>query len=175
MVVCPKSDASPRRTVDLQALNKTAVRQTHPSDTPFHLAAAIPSGSYKSVMDCWNGYHSVPLAQEDRPLTTFITPFDKYRYRVAPMGFLAAGDAYTARMSVITAEISNKKQLVDDTCVYNNTQAENFTDTCRLLSLSAAAGIVFNRKKFQFGEKTVEFLGFQLRKLWLLIIVVKLD
>ena len=76
------------------------------------------------------------------------------------MGFLAAGDAYTARMSVITAEISNKKQLVDDTCVYNNTLAENFTDTCRLLSLSAAAGIVFNRKKFQFGEKTVEFLGF---------------
>ena len=115
MVVCPKSDGSPRRTVDLQALNKTAVRQTHPSDTPFHLAAAIPSGSYKSVLDCWNGYHSVPLAQEDRPLTTFITPFGKYRYRVAPMGFLAAGDAYTARMSVITAEISNKKQLVDDT------------------------------------------------------------
>ena len=32
MVVCPKNDGSPRRTVDLQALNRTAVRQTHPMD-----------------------------------------------------------------------------------------------------------------------------------------------
>ena len=30
MVICPKQDGSPRRTVDLQALNKAAVRQTHP-------------------------------------------------------------------------------------------------------------------------------------------------
>jgi hypothetical protein len=160
MVVCPKSDGSPRRTVDLQALNRTAVRQTHPSDTPFHLAAAIPSNSVKSILDCWNGYHSVPLAPEDRHLTTFITPFGKYRYKVAPQGFLAAGDAYTARMSYITAEISNKKQLVDDTCIYNNTLEENFIDTCKFISLSSSAGIVFNKKKFQFGSGQVEFLGF---------------
>ena len=115
MVVCPKSEGSPRRIVDLQALNRTADRQNHPMDTTFHLAAAIPSRSIKSVMDCWNGYHSVPIAPEDRPLTTFITLFGKYRYKVAPQGFLAAGDAYTARMSAITAEITNKKQLVDDT------------------------------------------------------------
>jgi hypothetical protein len=91
MVVCSKSDGSPRRNVDLQAINRTAVRQTHPSDTPFHLAAAIPRNSVKSILDCCNGYHSVPLAPEDRHLTTFITPFGKYRYRVAPQGFLAAG------------------------------------------------------------------------------------
>ena len=105
-------------------------------DTPFHLAAAIPSGSIKSVVDCWNVYHSVPLAPEDIPYTTFITPFGKYRYKVAPQGFLAAGDAFTARMSAITAEITNKKQLVDDTCVYNDNLADNFMDTCRFISLS---------------------------------------
>ena len=160
MVVCPKSDGSPRRTVDLQALNRTAVRQTHPTGTPFHLAAAIPSKSVKSVLDCWNGYHSVPLAPEDRHLTTFITPFGKYRYKVAPQGFLAAGDAYTARMAVLTAEISNKKQLVDDTCIHNSSLEENFMDTCKFISLSSKAGIVFNKKKFQFGSDQVEFLGF---------------
>ena len=133
-------------------------------DTPFHLAAAIPSGSIKSVVDCWKGYHSVPLAPEDRPYTTFITPFGKYRYKVAPQGFLAAGDAYTARMSAITAEITNKKQLVDDTCVYNNNLADNFMDTCRFISLSSSAGVVFNKKKFQFGCDTVEFLGFIVTK-----------
>ena len=36
MVICPKADGSPRRTVDLQALNKVVVRQTHTADPPFN-------------------------------------------------------------------------------------------------------------------------------------------
>ena len=144
----------------MQALNRTAVRQTHPTDTPFHLAAAIPRNSVKSILDCWNGYHSVPLAPEDRHLTTFITPFGRYRYKVAPQGFLAAGDAYTARLTLLTAEIVNKKQLVDDTCVYSDSLEKNFFDICRFLSISSDAGIVFNKKKFQFGQNEVEFLVF---------------
>ena len=112
-------------------MNRIAVRQIHPMETPFNLATAIPSGSVNCTLECLNGYHSVPLAPEDRALTTFITPWGKYRYLVAPQGFLAAGDAYTARLSVITAEITNKKQLVDDMCVYNDTLAENFIEAIR--------------------------------------------
>ena len=33
-------------------------------------------------------------------------------------------------------------------------------DTCKFISLSSKAGIVFNKKKFQFGSDKVEFLGF---------------
>ena len=36
MVVCPKKDGRPRRTVDLKALNKTAPRQTNATESPFH-------------------------------------------------------------------------------------------------------------------------------------------
>ena len=161
MVICPKQDGSPRRTVDLQALNKAAVRQTHPTDTPFHLAAAIPKNSIKSTLDCWNGYHSIPLAPEDRPKTTFVTQWGLYRYRVAPQGFLAAGDAYTARFDAIAAGITNRKQCVDDTCLYSNSLEENFNLVCKFLSLCAGAGMVFNKKKTQFGLMEVEFLGFK--------------
>ena len=75
MVCTPKHDGSPRRTVDYTAVNLHCPRQTHHTLSPWHLAAGVPSEAYKTVLDNWNGYHSVSLAtEEDRDLTTFITP-----------------------------------------------------------------------------------------------------
>ena len=75
MVVCAKKSGKPRRTVDLQNLNRHAVRETHHTPSPFHQARAVPSHTFKSVFDAWNGYHSIAIAEEDRYLTTFITPW----------------------------------------------------------------------------------------------------
>ena len=63
-----------------------------------------------------------------------------------------------ARMHAITAEVTNKKQLVDNTHVYNTNQAENFMDTSRLISLSSSAGIGLNKKRSQSWSDTVELL-----------------
>ena len=58
-------------------------------------AMDVPHGVKKSTCDAWNGYHSVAIREEDRHLTTFLTPEGRYRYRTAPQGFLASGDGYT--------------------------------------------------------------------------------
>ena len=84
MVVCAKKDGKPRRTVDFQPLNKHATRETHHTQPPFHQARSVPQHTNKSVFDAWNGYHSVALCKEDRSLTTFITPWGRYRYMTAP-------------------------------------------------------------------------------------------
>lgn len=89
MVVCPKKSGEPRRTVDLQALNRHAVRETHHTQSPFHQARAVPPNTFKTTFDAWNGYHSIPLDERDRHLTTFITPWGRYRYCVAPQGYIA--------------------------------------------------------------------------------------
>ena len=44
MVVCAKKNGKPRRTVDFQALNVHAARETHHTQSPFHQARSIPSG-----------------------------------------------------------------------------------------------------------------------------------
>jgi len=41
MVVTRKEDSSPRRTVDLSPLNKFCKRETHDSDSLFHLARRV--------------------------------------------------------------------------------------------------------------------------------------
>ena len=84
MVICAKKIGKPRRTVDFQPLNMHAKRETHHTPSPFHQARYFPYDKKKTVLDTWNGYHSVPIREEDKHLTTFITPWGRYRYKTTP-------------------------------------------------------------------------------------------
>ena len=162
MVVVPKKDGKPRRTVDLKAINKVSVRQTHSVKAPFHQATSVPANTWRTCLDAWNGFHSIPLKEEDKHLTTFLTPWGRYRYRSLPQGFLAAGDGYTARYDLITRDFDDYERCIDDTVLWSDSIEECFNQTCKYLSLCSGAGILFSEKKFQFCSKNVEFLGFQL-------------
>ena len=90
MVVVPLPDGKPRRMVDLQALKRASVRQTHHTETPFMLASRVPHGLKKTSLDAFNGYHGVKLHEEDAHYTTFITAHGRYRYLRSPQGYLVA-------------------------------------------------------------------------------------
>ena len=78
MVICAKKNGKPRRTVDFQALNIHATRETH------HTHTFTTVQNKKTVLDCWNRYHSVPIHPDNRHLTTFITPWGRHRYKTPP-------------------------------------------------------------------------------------------
>ena len=164
MVVTPKKDGTPRRTVDLQKLNQATLRETHHTPSPFHHVSTVPSNTKKTVLDAWNGYHSLPLSPEARDATTFITEWGRYRYLRAPMGFQASGDAYTKRFDDITVDMPRKTRIIDDTILWDTSIESSFWHTLEYISHCATNGIVFNPKKFAFGRDEVDFGGFTITK-----------
>ncbi|VDI63635.1 Hypothetical predicted protein [Mytilus galloprovincialis] len=130
-MVTSKADGTPSRTVDLQPQNRHSVRQTHHVPSTFHLADRVPQGMKKTyVTDAWNGYHSVPIREEeDRHFTTFITPWGL------------------------------QVKCVDDTCMWANSIEAAFFQAYEWLDLCARNGITLNPKKFQFAQDTVNFAG----------------
>ena len=162
MVITRKHDGSPRRTVDLSPLNKVCKRETFSAEAPFQLARRVPGRTWKTVMDAWNGYHSVPLREEDRPLTTFITPFGRYRYTRAPQGYLSSGDGYNRRFDSILSEFERKERCVDDTIFYDSDLEAHWWRTIEFLTICGQAGIVLNPTKFQFSKREVDFAGFRI-------------
>jgi hypothetical protein len=161
MVVTPKSDGSPRRVVDFQQVNKSCPRQTHHTETPWALVSSVPANTRKSVVDAWHGYHSVEINSEDRHVTTFLTEYGRYRYRTTPQGFIAAGDGYSQRMDkIIGDEFDNYKKCIDDTLLWDQDIASNFSRICQFLTKCSSQGVVFNPSKFQFAENSVRYLGF---------------
>ena len=49
MVVVPKHNGEPRRTVHMQALNRALGRQTHHTKNPLMSASAVPANKVKSL------------------------------------------------------------------------------------------------------------------------------
>lgn len=160
MIVVPKKDGTPRRTVDLQKLNKATHRETHHTPSPFNIVNGIPAGKKKTVLDAWNGYHSVLLSPDARDATTFITEWGRYRYLRAPQGFHASGDGYTKRFDDITSAFPRVARCIDDSLLWDDDIANSFWHTIAYIQLCSENGIVFNPKKFRFAEDTIEFAGF---------------
>ena len=164
MVITAKKDGRPRRTIDYQYLNDQCLRETHHQGSPFHLAMQVPAGSYKTVLDAVDGYHSVSLDSESQPITTFITEWGRYMYARMPQGFLASGDAYTSRYDQVIVGVPRKIKIVDDVLLYDSGIEEAFYHTFDFLTLGFLNGIVFNIPKFTFCQYEVEFAGLRITK-----------
>ena len=162
MVLARKPDGSPRRTVDLSPLNRHCLREPHHVKPPFQQAKSIPPNTFKTVLDCWNGFHSCPLRESDRHLTTFITPFGRFRYITAPQGYLASGDGYTRRYDEIISDVERKTKVVDDTALWDEDLEEHWWRIIDYLELVGKCGIIINPGKFQFSQRDVNFAGFKI-------------
>ena len=110
MIVQVKKSGKLRRCVDLQKYNDHTYREVNYGRVPHDLVCDLPPNQKKTVLDAWNGYHSIPMDDEAKDTTTFITEWGPYRYRCAPQGFHTSGDHYTRRMDEITVNVTRKKK-----------------------------------------------------------------
>ena len=126
MVVVAKKSGQPRCTVDFQKLNAACRRETHHTRTPFDIVSGIPHNTYKTKADAHWGFHQVELEESSRRLTTFITPWGRYRYLRTPMGHCAAPDAYARRFDDAIIDIPRKLKCIDDALLYDCNVEEAF-------------------------------------------------
>ena len=162
MITVEKSNGKLRRTVDFQKLNSQCVRETHHAESPFKLSSQIPPHTKKTVLDATDGYHAIPLDEESKPLTTFITEWGRYRYCRLPQGYLASGDAYTSRYDHIIKDVKNKVKIVDDTLLWDSDIASSYFHTYDYLTICEQNGITINAQKFQFCKDEVDFAGLKI-------------
>lgn len=114
MHVIGKKKWRARRVISLRAVNSATSRQTHVTEPPFQQAMSLPPHTWRYSTDAWNGYHSIPLDERDRHITTFLTPWGCMRYRVAAHGSISSGDGYTFWYDSIICHKQRIKKCVDD-------------------------------------------------------------
>ena len=89
------------------------------------IAKGVPGDVYKSTLDCVDGYHRIPLAEEDRHKATFATEWGKFRYTRAPQSYLSTGDRYSKYTDAIlencpsTSEVKDFEKIVDDVITWS--------------------------------------------------------
>lgn len=77
MVVVPKKSGAVRICVDFQPLNDNVLREVHPIPKVDETLAQMTGATVFSKLDANCGFWQIPLDEQSRSLTTFITPFQQ--------------------------------------------------------------------------------------------------
>jgi len=113
----------------------------------------VPKLTYTTVADAHSGYYQIPLDEENRKLTTFITPWGRFRYLRTPMGHCAAQDAFTKRFDDAITDIPRKLKCVDDTLLYDQNVAEAFWHTYEFLETCAERELLSGQTNFDSASE----------------------
>ena len=197
MMTVGKKAGGVRIVTNFRGLNKWCNRAPHPTQDTLRQVLSIPAISQEekkkgkklffSSLDAWNGYHSIPVHKDSRHYLTFTTEFGRYRYKVAPQGFLGSGDHYTQTTNEIFIreidEINKRtppgqkkiwqcpvipqtsipmKRCIDDTLTWAGTYEDSLRQVWSLLYWGAKSGIIFNPDKVEIGKKSIKAFGFRL-------------
>ena len=163
MVPISKRQGGARLVVDMTAINKFVKRPAYPV-SPIHDAVASIDGDARwlTTLDAAMGYFQVPIAEESRDLTCFITPWGRMKFLRAPMRLISSGDEYNRRGDAALADIPRTLKIVDDLLMHDATYGAHLSHMIAVLRRCRETGIMINPRKFQFARRTLDYCGYQI-------------
>jgi len=165
IVVTPKKGTERiRMCVDLSRLNRYVRRERYHSPTPAEAVADIAAeeACIFTVLDAMKGYHQCPLAEDSQHLTTFITPFGRFKYLRAPYGLSSIAEHYNRRMAEAFEGLTGFRRIVDDIVIYDKDIESHASHVKQFLQRCQERHIALNKDKCRFFQQKVTFAGFEL-------------
>ena len=165
IVVTPKKNSEDIRIcVDFSKLNKYVQRELYSVCTPSDAIADISNkhSKYFTVFDALKGYHQCPLDATSQLLTTFMTPFGRFKFLRAPFGICSISEHYNRRMDEAFQGLTNYRRIVDDVIIFDEDKRTHATHVRQFLQRCADKEISLHKEKFKFCETAVTFAGYQI-------------
>ena len=159
MVVVPKKSGKVRICVDLKPLNKSIMRETYPIPKVDDTLAQLTGARVFSKLDANSGFWQIPLAEESRPLTTFITPFGRYCFNKLPFGICSAPEVFQRRMQQILEGLPGVVCLIDDILIFGKDQEEHNSRLAAVLKRLEENNVTLNSEKCEFNKASIGFVG----------------
>ncbi|VDH97221.1 Hypothetical predicted protein [Mytilus galloprovincialis] len=151
--------------IDPKHLNQQLKRSHYPLPTIDDLLPELSRAKVFSVVDAKNGFWHVELDEESSLLTTFNTPFGRYRWLRMPFGLSSAPEEYQRRQDQTVEGLPGVRSIVDDILIYGegDTEEEAIDDHDRkfraLMERCRERNLKLNKEKFKLKLKEVRFIG----------------
>ncbi|XP_034150968.1 uncharacterized protein LOC114829948 [Esox lucius] len=159
-----KADKQKWRLVhDLRPINDIVEDCLAEVPNPHTLLTNIPpEAKFFSVIDLCGAFFSVPLAVECRHLFAFTYGGKQYRYTRLPQGFKHSPHIFNQVLKADLEELvleGTLLQYVDDLLICAPTLEQCHADSIKVLQRLAEGGHKVSRKKLQYCQTEVEYLG----------------
>jgi len=150
--------------VDYTDLNKACPRDAYPWPNIDRLVDGAAGHTILSFLDAYSGYNQIPMADEDKIKTAFITEEANLYYKVMPFGLKNDGATYQRLMDRVFQPLLGKtvEVYVDDIIVKSPNAQQHSADLAQVFKALRTYNIRLNLEKCTFGVDGGKFLGFML-------------
>ena len=165
LVVVPKKNGMLRLCLDPKDLNKAVQREHYPLPTIEDIATRLHGAKVFTKLDVRSGFWHITLDQASSYLTTFNTPFGRFRWRRMPFGIRSAPEVFQRRMHELIEGMPQVEVIADDFVVVEkgNTIEEANNDHDKnlvaFLRLCDEKGLKLNTEKLMLRQPEVSFIG----------------
>ena len=111
--------------LDPRDWNKTIKREHYYTKTIDEVVTQLNDAKFFSVVDAKKGYWHVPLDEASSYLTTFDTPFGRFRFTRLPFGLVVSQDVFQKHLDSTLDGLKGVTGITDDTFVFGATEKEH--------------------------------------------------
>ncbi|KAL2235728.1 UNVERIFIED_CONTAM: Retrovirus-related Pol polyprotein from transposon gypsy [Sesamum indicum] len=153
VVLVPKSSGNWRMCVDFTDLNKACPKDPYPLPRINVMVDSTAGFEMFSMMDAYQGYHQIYMAEEDRDKTSFITEKGIYCYNMMPFGLKNTGATYQRLVNKKFGDLLGKTMevYVDDMLVKSKWSQDHLADLAQAFGIMRMYGMKLNPDKCTFG------------------------
>ena len=157
MVVVPKKDGSVRICVDYTKLNRS-VQRAFPTPTGRRDIRKATRSKNFIILDVASGFWQIPLTNGSE-LTTFITPFGRYRFTRLPFGISSGPEVFHRAMQHVLQNVEGVDCFTNDVLICGVTIEEHDRRLRQVLDRFRGKGVRLQPSKFKFRCSEVHYYG----------------
>lgn len=163
-IIVPKKTIGEYRVcMDYRQLNKRMKRDRFPMPLMEDCIDALTGAKVFSVIDLKNGFFHVPIAEESRKYTSFVTPNGQLEFVKTPFGLCNSPTSFLRWIQEVFADLIRRKVLItymDDLIIPGIDNKDAYSKLGETLKVAEENGLNINWNKCAFLQRKVEFLGY---------------
>jgi len=147
--------------VDYRRLNAINYKDNYPLPLIDNCLNTLAGPSWFSTLDLRSGYYNIPIAEEDRDKSAFITRSRCYRFTMMPFGLNCALSIFKRLMDFVLCGLSHLTCLVYlDIIIFERTFDEQLGRLDEVFNRIRNANLKLKPSKYSLFQRKVEFLGY---------------
>jgi hypothetical protein len=161
-ILVPKKNKDWRMHVDYSNLNKPCKKDPFGLPRIDQVVDSTASCSLLSFLDCYSGYHQIPLKVEDQIKTSLITLFGAFSYTTMPFGLKSASATYqwVIQRCLHSQFGRNAKAYVDGVVIKTQEDEGLISDLAETFDNLRKFKMNLNPEKCTFGVPLGKLLGY---------------
>lgn len=166
MLIVRKKNGEERICIDYRQLNKITKEIKYPLPLIEDQINRLDGMNYFTSLDMKSGYYQIPLHDDSKDKTAFVTPDGHFQFTRMPFGIVNGPALFQKMINQVVGTLRYTKVLVyfDDILIPSKTLEEGMQILEEILTILERAHLTLNPKKCSFFCNSIEYLGYKIEK-----------